>query len=234
MSVHILGQTPHCCGALLASPVAVKGERHPAELMAEKVLKQDTFEAPRRRRADLNLVSGEQHYTDIILRLAKAEVAVWIATANLKDLRIEAPIGTRARARGRFISILETLEELRERGVDVRVLHAGVPSRPFLAELRRHKGLSDRERWLRCCPRVHLKTVIIDGQSLYLGSANLTGAGMGARAPDRRNFELGILTEDSYLLDSVQALFDSIWRGKPCAGCGMKRICSKPIANIAD
>lgn len=189
-------------------------------------------EVPRRRRAELSLVSGEQHYTDVILRLAKAEVAVWIATANLKDLRVEAPVGTRARASGRFLSILETLDDLRVKGVDVRILHAAVPSRPFLAELRRHKSLGDRNQWLRCCPRVHLKAVIIDGAALYLGSANLTGAGMGARAPDRRNFELGILTEDSYLLDSVQALFDSIWSGKPCAGCGMKKSCPKPISGI--
>jgi phosphatidylserine/phosphatidylglycerophosphate/cardiolipin synthase-like enzyme len=188
-------------------------------------------EAPRRRRAELSLVAGEQHYADVILRISKAEVAVWIATANLKDLRLEAEVGTRARARGRFISILQTLDELRQNGVDVRVLHAGIPSRPFLAELRRHKGLSDRSKWLRCCPRVHLKVVIIDGTTLYLGSANLTGAGMGARAPERRNFELGILTDDSYLLDSVQALFDSLWQGQPCAGCGMKKICPKPIAS---
>jgi phosphatidylserine/phosphatidylglycerophosphate/cardiolipin synthase-like enzyme len=35
-----------------------------------------------------------------------------------------------------------------------------------------------------------MKVVLIDGSRLYLGSANLTGAGMGLRGTGKRNFEL--------------------------------------------
>jgi phosphatidylserine/phosphatidylglycerophosphate/cardiolipin synthase-like enzyme len=45
------------------------------------------------------------------------------------------------------------------------------------------------------CPRVHLKSLIIDGRFAYVGSANLTGAGMGAKSDRRRNFESGIITD---------------------------------------
>jgi phosphatidylserine/phosphatidylglycerophosphate/cardiolipin synthase-like enzyme len=129
------------------------------------------------------------------------------------------------------MSILETLESLTDRGVDVRILHGRAPSRPFRQELgsraRLGKALKMRE-----CPRVHLKTLIVDGSLLYLGSANFTGAGLGARAPGKRNFELGILTEDCAMLDSVQAHFDRIWSGRECRTCQLRRLCPKPIDTL--
>lgn len=39
------------------------------------------------------------------------------------------------------------------------------------------------------CPRVHFKCIIVDGVKAYFGSANLTGAGMGAKSEKKRNFE---------------------------------------------
>ncbi len=185
----------------------------------------DDFPEP--RMAALQLCSGEDVYERVILgALPGARVSVWVATANLKDLRVPAPIGTRARARGRYISIVEPLSELAARGVDVRILHAGTPSGPF------RQSLASRQKsrvQLRMCPRVHMKLVIIDGRLLYLGSANFTGAGLGARGAKRRNFELGILTEDEHLLDGTQAHFDQIWQGSECAGCGLRAKCPKPI-----
>ena len=47
---------------------------------------------------------------------------------------------------------------------------------------------------LRQCARLHLKAVIVDGALLYLGSANWTGAGLGAKGDRNRNFELGFVT----------------------------------------
>jgi phosphatidylserine/phosphatidylglycerophosphate/cardiolipin synthase-like enzyme len=72
--------------------------------------------------------------------------------------------------------------------------------------------------------------IAIDGRLLYLGSANLTGAGLGAKAPERRNFEMGILTDDDAMLDAAQARFDRIWRGGECAACKMRRECPSPIS----
>jgi phosphatidylserine/phosphatidylglycerophosphate/cardiolipin synthase-like enzyme len=184
---------------------------------------------PGRRLAELRLLAGIEHYDELICReLPEARVALWIATANLKELRIEAPIGTRARARGAYMSVLELLGGLAERGVDVRILHGRPPSRAFSSELRARRGLAGKLA-LRECPRVHLKLVAVDGRSLYLGSANFTGAGLGARDPGRRNFELGILTDDEHLLDRSQALFDAIWSGRECKSCKLRRECPRPI-----
>lgn len=72
-----------------------------------------------------------------------------------------------------------------------------------------------------------------DGASLYLGSANWTGAGLGAKGEGRRNFEAGVLTDDDLLLDQMQATFDSIWSGRECKGCRLRTLCAAPLDVLA-
>jgi phosphatidylserine/phosphatidylglycerophosphate/cardiolipin synthase-like enzyme len=199
-----------------------------------------------RRAIRAQLVADSDHYTELVLKaIAGARVSLWIATANVKEMRIEAPIGTRARAQGRYVSILETLEGLASRGVELRLLHAGVPSRFFRAELARRPRLTPASLQarkggtrdpvhrgglaMRQCARVHLKLVAVDGRLLYLGSANFTGAGLGAKGEGRRNFEMGLLTDDDVWLDAAQARFDDIWSGSECKGCRLRRECPRPI-----
>jgi len=75
------------------------------------------------------------------------------------------------------------------------------------------------------CPRVHYKIVIIDGKTAYTGSANLTGAGMGAKGDNNRNFENGIITQDPTLVSQLMEQFDSVWRGDFCRMCNRKAYC---------
>ena len=185
------------------------------------------------RKVALQLVRDGDHYGAVTAHIKDARVSVWISTANLKDVHVEAPIGTRARARGRYVSIVEVLGDLRKRGVEVRVLHAGEPSGPFKSSLARAQeargapGVS-----MRRCVRVHLKLIAIDGALLYLGSANFTGAGLGAKADGRRNFEAGIVTDDEHVLDEMQGAFDAIWSGRECAACKVRGECPKPIDTL--
>jgi hypothetical protein len=74
--------------------------------------------------------------------------------------------------------------------------------------------------------------VIVDGAHMYMGSANWTGAGLGAKGDTRRNFELGFWSSDEELLDEAQAIFDHLWRGEECAGCGRRDVCDAPIAEL--
>ncbi len=119
---------------------------------------------------------------------------------------------------------------LAERGVEVRLLHAGVPSGPALAQLKR---VLRRERPLpltiRRCPRLHAKAVVVDAGWMYLGSANLTGAGLGAKGPSRRNFEWGVTSRTPALIDAVLGRFNHLWEGGPCAGCGRREVCPVPL-----
>jgi len=185
------------------------------------------------RRAPLSFVVDRGHYENVTLAIARARTSVWIATANVKQLMTEAPIGTRDRARGRYVPILDTLQSLCDRGVQVRILHATPPSGPFREELAARAGRLVRPRFeMRLCPRVHMKMIAIDGGLLYLGSANFTGAGLGAKGDGRRNFELGVVTDDDWMLAQAQARCEVIWRGGECGACKLRRECPGPLDRI--
>ena len=79
------------------------------------------------------------------------------------------------------------------------------------------------------CPRVHFKCIIVDGVKAYFGSANLTGAGMGAKSVRKRNFENGVLTDDPALVNPLVEQFDSVWRGAFCRECGRREHCADPV-----
>ena len=178
---------------------------------------------------EMAFLAGRGHYHEVIARLSEAQHSVWIATANLKELMVEGPRRS-ARSRSRYRSVLDELDELAARGVELRLLHAGPPSRAFRRSFDRHRGLIEGGLELRQCPRVHFKTVIIDAQSCYLGSANWTGAGLGAKGSGRRNFELGFLSRDEQLIDEVQAMYAAIWSGSQCSGCTLREDgCEAPL-----
>jgi phosphatidylserine/phosphatidylglycerophosphate/cardiolipin synthase-like enzyme len=188
------------------------------------------------RPVPLELVSGRGHYDRVIDAIRSAHTSVWIATANVKELMIEdgraRPGQRRSMKRTSYVSVLSILDELAARGVELRLLHAELPSRPFREELANHPRLLGNELALRRCPRVHMKVVVIDGELLYLGSANWTGAGLGAKGSGRRNFELGIVTSDAPMLDEVQRLYDHVWRGAACNSCRLRPDCPGPLVDV--
>lgn len=185
----------------------------------------------------MELVAGRGHYERVLAAVLGAKVSVWIATANVKELMVEdhraRPGRRRSLKRSNYVSVLSHLDALAARGVELRLLHAELPSRPFREELAQHPKLVAGGLALRRCPRVHLKAVIVDGELLYLGSANWTGAGLGAKGSGRRNFEIGIVTDDGPLLDQIQALYEQIWSGGECASCKLHDECPGPLAELA-
>lgn len=189
--------------------------------------------APKTRQVDLGWLEDRDHYDFVVSALASARVSLWIATANLKDVRMEAPIGSVARARGRFLSVAERFADLVQAGVELRVLHATEPSGPFRQSLAKRRALSRPHQHLRRCPRVHMKLIVVDGTRLYLGSANFTGAGFGAKGDGRRNFELGVTTTDHVMVDAAQRRFDNVWSGRECAGCRVRQHCPAPLDQLA-
>ena len=167
----------------------------------------------------------------------EARRSVWIATANLKELMVEdhrARPGRRRTMRvGRgsaaaYRSMLDVFAELAGRGVELRILHAAQPSGPFRAALGTPARAAQRPRAAHL-PARHFKAVVVDGAFVYLGSANWTGAGLGAKGTGRRNFELGFAGGDDGLLDRVQEMFDRVWRGAECKGCKLRDVCPAPL-----
>lgn len=186
----------------------------------------------------LRLILNDEHLAGALGEaLSACRHRLFIATADVKDLHItintRQPTGPQRkpgsrpkRGRLRAQSIMDVFRGLSKDGIEVRLLHSGVPSGPFLAELKDGipKGLT-----MRRCPRVHAKAVIADGRLMYLGSANLTGAGLGAKSARRRNFEAGIWTDDLALIDPMLDMLDDIWSGRQCEDCGRKEHCPVPL-----
>lgn len=152
----------------------------------------------------------------------EADRYVWIATADIKDLYVK---------RGnKMAPFLGVLSDMIEKGISIRLLHAKEPGPRFRKDFDKFPPLiQGLERML--CPRVHFKSVIVDGKRAYTGSANLTGAGMGAKSVNRRNFEAGILTDDPEMMNSIMNQFDQVWVGGHCEPCGRKQYCADcPLA----
>ena len=179
----------------------------------------------------IQLILNDEHLTGVLdAAIQRCKHRMFLATANVKDLYLPvataSPAGRAGRTRGRARSIVDVFEELAKRHVQVHLLHSGVPSGPFLARLK--EGVP-ATLTMRRCPRVHAKAVIADGRWMYLGSANLTGAGLGAKSARRRNFEAGIWTDQTALIDPVLDMLEEVWQGNACPGCGRKDFCPVPL-----
>ena len=166
----------------------------------------------------LEFITDRRIYEKVICEyVPKTERFLWLATANLKDLHVDK--------HGKMVPFLEVLSDLAAKKIEIRLLHGTEPGQAFRRDFDRYPNLIDGiERIL--CPRVHLKSVIIDGEFAYTGSANLTGAGMGAKSAGKRNFESGIITDETEIVDKIMDQFDKIWRGEHCIDCKRKRFCA--------
>lgn len=165
-------------------------------------------------------IADRNHYEKVIERIRGAKSILWIGTADIKDLHIAKVNDSEP--------FLGLMSRLLKAGVEIRLIHAKEPGPAFREDFDRYKNLSTSlERML--CPRVHFKIIIIDSQWAYIGSANLTGAGMGMKSHNRRNFEAGILTDNPQLVESAMGHFDSVWRGEHCKKCGRRQYCTDPI-----
>ena len=168
----------------------------------------------------LQYISNSAHYKDVLLRVKSVKHTLWIGTADIKDVYIEAG--------KEKIPFLALIAQLIKRGVEVRLIHAKEPGPNFREDFDKYPVLFDRmERVL--CPRVHFKMIVFDCKEVYIGSANLTGAGIGMKAETTRNFEAGILTDMPEIVEQAMNQFDEVWMGKMCKTCKRREFCGDPI-----
>jgi phosphatidylserine/phosphatidylglycerophosphate/cardiolipin synthase-like enzyme len=170
------------------------------------------------------LVLNEATYQLVLKELVmEAHRLLWIVTADIKDLYIEDGKD--------FVPFLKVLADKLRDGVEIRLVHAKEPGPRFREDFDRFPELVQAEVFERIlCPRMHMKCVIADGKKAYVGSANLTGAGMGAKSPHRRNFEAGVVTDDRETIRDLMTFLDTFYLGDHCVKCQRRDVCPDPIA----
>lgn len=165
-------------------------------------------------------ISNENHYEKVIERIKNVKKTLWIGTADIKDLYVKDGRGTKP--------LLEVLSDLVKRGVEIRLIHAKEPGPAFRQDFDKYPALIEgMERVL--CPRVHFKIIVFDLKAAYVGSANLTGAGLGMKGENTRNFEAGILSTNREFVKNAAEQFDRVWMGVHCKNCKRKKFCGDPI-----
>ena len=168
----------------------------------------------------LTYISNSAHYKEVLSRVQSVKHMLWIGTADIKDLYVEVGIEKKP--------FLALIAQLIRRGVEVRLIHAKEPGPNFREDFDKYPILYDGlERVL--CPRVHFKMIVYDCKVAYIGSANLTGAGIGMKGDDKRNFEAGILTNEPTIVEQAMNQFDEVWMGKHCKKCKRREFCADPI-----
>lgn len=168
----------------------------------------------------LQYISNLAHYKEVLTRVHTVKHTLWIGTADIKNLYVE--VGNEKKP---FLALIALLIR---RGVEVRLIHAKEPGPNFREDFDKYPVLYDRlERVL--CPRVHFKMLAFDSKEVYVGSANLTGAGIGMKAETTRNFEAGILTDEPEIVEQAMNQFDNVWIGRHCKNCKRKEFCPDPI-----
>lgn len=165
-------------------------------------------------------ISNSEHYSLVLEKVQMVKRTLWIGTADIKDLYVKQGLIT--------VPFLKILSDLIRRGVEIRLIHAKEPGPNFRKDFDKYPLLiGGLERVL--CPRVHFKMMIFDIETAYVGSANLTGAGIGMKGVHNRNFEAGILTTEPDIVNSAVNQFDAVWIGSFCAKCGRKDFCSDRV-----
>ena len=166
------------------------------------------------------LISDREHYDFLIGNIRDAKRSVLISTANMKRFSMGE---TEAKATSE--SFIDILDSLANSGVNIRVLCSS-PSKGFLEEVEGHEDLMNNPNFsFKTCRRCHMKMVVIDGEIIYVGSANITAAGMGPRINSRRNFEVGVISSDNNLVEQGIDIFEESWSIKRCSTCYYKSEC---------
>lgn len=160
----------------------------------------------------IQYIANEAHFKEVIARTVNVKTHLWIGTADIKDLYVgERPF-------------LGVLADLLRKGREIRLIHAKEPGPNFREDFDHYPILSTGLEHI-LCPRVHFKIILFDLRLAYIGSANLTGAGLGMKSARNRNFEAGILTDDPALVAAAIEQFDSVWSGAQCKNCGRRQYC---------
>lgn len=155
------------------------------------------------------LVINDSHYDEVVKRICNAKSSIKILTANFKRFRLK-PTAKQGVYYNDGTPFIEYLMNKAVHGVSVQIICSN-PSDSFTKEWQEYyqqMGNPDLFEY-KFSDRNHAKVYIIDDEIAYIGSANVTKAGIRQLTPG--NYEAGILTDDPELVSSVKEFFFTIW-----------------------
>ncbi len=171
---------------------------------------------------ETKLIVNEEHYDDVIQYVCKAKSSIKIMTGDFKLFRLK-PTKEQGKRYGNGTAFIDYLATKVKQGIDVQVI-ISKPSQSIDEKLEVYYQQTGSYPFSICnCIRNHAKTIIIDDRIAYIGSANLTKAGLGQYI--KCNIEAGILTHNSEIISSLNELFSKIWRGDFCEACHINKKC---------
>lgn len=137
-------------------------------------------------------VSGVELNNEVMGRIATAKKSVYITTGSLKKLQLTSTSNPNQK-----IQFLNYLDNKAKSGIDIRLIYSSESQtmREIMDMSEDGKGIE-----LQQCFNNHSKIIIIDNTFLFVGSANITTAGLGQIDEESGNFESGIITNHKDLI----------------------------------
>ena len=114
----------------------------------------------------ITYISNTNHYNEVLSRVQSVKHMLWIGTADIKDLYVEA-----GKEKKPFLALIA---QLIRRGVEVRLIHAKEPGPNFREDFDKFPCSIRLLGASSLRPRVHFKMLVLT-EKKYIGSANLTG-----------------------------------------------------------
>jgi|GEM_PF-1682475 excisionase family DNA binding protein len=166
----------------------------------------------------------ENFYQEVIERVCKAKSSIKIMTGHFKRFNLK-PTKKQGKNYNDGTPFINFLKQKAEQGVSVEIVCSKPSPNIIEAWDLCSRKLKSGVFNMTYCIRNHAKVVIIDDKIAYIGSANLTPAGLGQPYDSPGNFEVGVITKDPKAMDYLVELFYKIVDADFCPGCHRANQC---------
>ena len=164
--------------------------------------------------SECTLVLNKQHKTLITKGLLLSKEEILLSSAIIKDFLI-IPDNDKGP-----IKFSELVKSLAKKGVRIKIITT--PKMKTFYFFRNLINFDSKFIVFRFCARMHMKLLIVDTLFAYIGSANFTGAGLGMKSENKRNFEAGAIITSKKMILQLKRDFQEIWSGNKCLSCRLR------------